>query len=487
MDVLPQINTYAGPIDVELHPHFTVRARPSVAANNQDRPWSDVAALLVDASSINLSSNCFQSHQISVASIEINSPVEITVQFTTGGIQQAKILPASRGINVTLQNSNTVQFTVDGPRDVMLEINSNKWLALHLLINAIDPQAPTEDTKDVWYFGPGINNGKAYEKVVDGKLKVPSGTTVYLAAGAFLTAGLHFIEAQNAAVRGHGFIYKPKTENFILEKQGAILIEKSCNISIEGVTSLSATGFSFLAGQSKGIHVNAYRSFSSSGNGDGIHFLSCSDVVVENCFLRNSDDTIAINCHRWDYYGNSENIIIRNCTLLPDVAHPILIGTHGNPAKPECIRNVHISNVDILDHEENQLWYQGCVALNAGDGNLIEQVHLEDIRIEKITKGQLLNIRVMQNAMWTTAPGRGIRDVTIRNMHLDLENSKVVNQSQILGYDNERRVENIRFQNLVIGDKSIHECMSKPRWYMVADFVPAFINEHVHNLKFTLE
>src|SRR3546814_5286006 len=45
---------------------------------------------------------------------------------------------------------------------------------------------------------------------------------------------------------------------------------------------------------------------------------------------------------------------IRNCVLLPDIAHPINMGTHGNPDKPETTSNVHISNIDILDHRSEE-------------------------------------------------------------------------------------------------------------------------------------
>jgi hypothetical protein len=162
------------------------------------------------------------------------------------------------------------------------------------------------------------------------------------------------------------------------------------------------------------------------------------------------------------------------------------VGTHGNPEKPETFSNIHISDIDILDHCENQLWYQGCISINAGDENLVQDVLVENVRVEKITKGQLFNIRVMKNAMWTTAPGRGVKNVTLRNIELDTERSETVNPSQILGFDTNRRVENVTVENLKIGGKYIYDGMVKPRWYMVSDFVPLFVNEHVGSLVFKL-
>jgi hypothetical protein len=169
---------------------------------------------------------------------------------------------------------------------------------------------------------------------------------------------------------------------------------------------------------------------------------------------------------------------------LADVAHPILVGTHGDPKRPASIRNIKISNVDSLDHEEPQVWYQGCIALNAGDGNLLENLSFTDIRVRKITKGQLVNIRMMQNAMWTTSPGRGVRNITSENLELGSTNSGNVYPSQILGYDRERCIEGITSKNLIVKGKIIHVDMEKPQWYMVEDFVPVFVNEHVVGLAF---
>lgn len=468
------IKIYEVPNGIPTNEAYSIRVQPC-GSRKAKEDWLTLPAYSVNVSSINKASNIFNNYAISVASLDIHGPIKIEARYTLGPVETVLVRPKSYAIEATVEH-NVITFTLDRPRDVMVQVNGNKWTALHLLTNEIDADAPTRDTDEVWYFGPGINNGTAYSKVLDGNLTVPSGKTVYLAGGAFLSAKLKFINVSNAAVRGRGFIYHPSG--------GAILIEGSSNINVENVTSLSATGFSLTAGESRHIHINGYRSFSSHGNGDGLDFFCSSDILVEKCFLRNSDDTIALYSHRWNYYGDSRNIIVKDCVLLPDIAHPIQIGTHGNPAKPETMADITFSNIDILDHEESQLWYQGCIAINAGDANLVENVLFENIRVEKITRGQLINIRVMQNAMWTTAPGRGVRGITFRNVELDMESSEIVNPSQILGYDTTRMVEDITFENLKVGNNIIYDAMPKPRWFMVSDFVPMFVNEHVTNVKF---
>jgi hypothetical protein len=478
------LHVAAAPPGIALDDAFLVEVRPLSQIDGANQAWTKVPTYATDVATANLSGNQFHRYGVSIVSFDMAQPVQIRARYTRGKVDRATIRPLSRAISTAVE-TDTVSFTLEIPQDIMLEINGDKHQALHVLTNGIDPGDPTGDSDGIWYFGPGINNGSAYTKVTDGvNLYVPSDTTVYLASGAFVTFRLNFFEVSNSSVRGQGFIYSPQGGYKHRELGGAIHMSRARGIVVEKVTSLGANGFSLSAGECTNIHVNGYRSFSSAGNGDGVDFFCSSDVTIENCFLRNSDDTIALYSHRWDWYGDSENIIIRDCVLLPDIAHPINMGTHGNPARPETTRNVLISNIDILDHEENQLWYQGCIAINVADRNLFCDIRVENVRVEKITKGQLFNLRVMQNAMWTTAPGRGIRNVIFKDITLDLVESKTVNPSQILGYDQSNCIENVTFENLKIGDLVICSTMRKPRWYMMEDFVPVFVNEHVKGLKF---
>ncbi|GAP88556.1 putative glycoside hydrolase family protein [Rosellinia necatrix] len=479
MSIIKNYDAVAG---FAASPDFSVETRP---AGHDDDTWLAIATYATDVANVNLKGSDFHRYQVAVASFDFSGSVEVRVRYAPGRVQSAAIRPRSAGISPVTYGEDTISFTLDRPRDTMVEINGDKWKALHLLTNAINDSAPTDDTDDIWYFGPGLNNGTAYDHVTDGtNLHVPSGKTVYIAGGAFVTCRLNFCDVTNAGVRGHGFIHSPQGCYIERELGGAIYVSNAANILVQGVTSLGSMGFSLAAGNCKGLRVDRYRSFSFAGNGDGVDIFCSSDVTIENCFLRNSDDTIALYSHRWHWYGDSINITIRNCVLLPDIAHAINMGTHGNPDKPETTSNVLIQNIDILDHEEHQVWYQGCIAINAADENTFEDISIEDVRVEKITYGQLFNLRTMQNPTWTTAPGRALRNIRFKNVSLDLQNSGVVNPSQITGYDKTRPVENVTFENISIGEQAISEKMQKPRWYSVYDMVPVYVNEHVAGIHF---
>ncbi|WP_306191078.1 MULTISPECIES: glycosyl hydrolase family 28 protein [unclassified Streptomyces] len=117
-------------------------------------------------------------------------------------------------------------------------------------------------------------------------LNVPSGKTLYLAGGAVLTAQVYFKDVERAAVTGRGVIASP---------YNGILCEGSKNIRVEDVIVLNPRGgYVTTLGESENVHIRKLRGFSSRGNGDGIDIFSSSSVVLDGCFLRTSDDCVAI-------------------------------------------------------------------------------------------------------------------------------------------------------------------------------------------------
>lgn len=100
---------------------------------------------------------------------------------------------------------------------------------------------------------------------------------------------------------------------------------------------------------------------------------------------------------------------MQNSTLWADVAHPIFIGLHGDVDRNEVMENLTYRNIDILDHREMQVDYQGCLAINAGDNNLVRNVRFENIRIENFRQGQLVNLRIFYNKKYCKAPAGALR------------------------------------------------------------------------------
>lgn len=450
---------YPIPSGVPTNSSYTVKAR--VAGGD----WQTVPVYRARAKQIDANTGSGPVFNSSVAMFDFQGTVEVAVTSAKGTIGTARIRPTSYDIDFTVDGA-TVSFTLTEPRNLSIEVDGDIFNNLQLHANPIETHVPDPDDEDVIYFGPGLH------KTTDGVVKVPSGKTVYLAGGAVLTSRVEFHEVENAGVRGRGVIYN---------SANGVLIEYSRNIEVDGVTVLNpSSGYAITVGQSKQVTIRDFHSYSHGQWGDGIDVFSSEDVLIDRVYMRNADDCIAIYAHRWDYYGDCRNITVRDSTLWADVAHPINVGTHGNTDNPETIENLVFSNIDILDHREPQMNYQGCIALNPGDSNLVKNVRAQDIRVDDFRWGQLINMRVMFNKSYNTSVGRGIDGVFIRNMTYTGTHA---NPSIMVGYDADHAINNVTFQNLVINGKFIGNGMKKPGWYTFTDMMPAYANEHVLNAR----
>lgn len=413
-------------------------------------------------------------HHVEKASLgyfDFSGEVEVKVRFCHGNIETARVRPLSYGIVPTVTDS-VLTFRLDRPRNLSVEVNGDIFHNLHLFANPIDVNNPLEGTtlkklklrRDLIYFGPGVH------RLPGDTLNVPSGKTVYVAGGAVVKGCIRAVNVRDVKILGRGKVHP--------DGRGAGLsIVNSKNVLVEGLISTQCP-----TGGSDSVTIRNVKVISSYGWGDGLNVFASNNVLFDGVFCRNSDDCTTVYGTRMGFVGGCRNITMQNSTLWADVAHPIFIGIHGNVENPEVLENLNYVNIDILDHKEKQLDYQGCLAINAGDNNLIRHVRFENIRIENFRQGQLLNLRIFYNKKYCQAPGRGIEDVLFKDIVYTGSNAEV---SQIIGYDKERRVKNIRFENLVINGVRIADNMpGKPTWYKTGGMARIFVGEHTEGVTF---
>ena len=415
-------------------------------------------------------------HEVRVASMayfDFDGEVEvrITPKFTKA--QKAVVRPLSYEIEAEL-TGDTLTFSLDRPRNLSVEFNGDIFRNLHLFANPIDSHRPTakeiKKNKDLIYFGPG------YHKLAGGKMKVPASTTVYVDGGARVDGTLIVDGVENVRFFGRGEIH-PEEPGFGID------IRNSKNIEADGVIVTQIP-----VGGSDGVKINNVKAISSYGWGDGMNVFASNNVAYDRVFCRNSDDCSTIYATRKGFRGGCENIKMRNSTLWADVAHPIMIGIHGSAkeigewATPDTICNVLYENIDILDHAEKQLDYQGCLAINCGDNNVVRNLVFDNIRVEDFREGQLFNIRIFYNKKYCAAPGTTIENILFKDITY---NGDKANISIISGYDEQRKIKNIIFENLVINGTKISDTMEgKPRWFKTGDMARIFVGEHVENVIF---
>lgn len=414
--------------------------------------WKDLYEYKVDVDMDNVQT-------ASMVSFDFSGKVEIQVRKNNGTVNSVQIRPLSYGI-VPEVNSQVITFSLDQPRKLSLEVNGDKLQNLHIFANSILKEKPNPDDPNVIYFGPGIHQPKDLPGDV---FHITSGKTVFIDGGAVVKAKFLVDSANDVKIIGHGIVFQPER---------GVEIRHSQNVTVDGPIFINPKHYTIYGGQTTGLTVRNIKSFSTQGWSDGIDLMSCSDVLIDNVFMRNSDDCIAIYGHRWQFFGSARNFQIKNSTLWADIAHTINIGLHGNAeAGGDTIENITFSNIDILEHDEDDRNCQGCMSICPSDNNLVRNIIFEDIRVEDFQEGQLFNIRVLNDKKYSNASGRGVEHVLFKNIQY---NGNGANPSIIHGYSKDRLVKDIQFKGVKINGKLIES----------ADDGDIRIGEHADGIKF---
>ncbi len=416
-------------------------------------------------------------HEVRRASMvyfDMSGTVEVEVEGLLEPVEQAMIRPLSVGI-VYRREGNRISFSLDRPRKLSIEVNGQRFSNLHLFANPLETDVPdpeadhvlflkpaihrTEDiyrlaqtpkgpdgkTPDTLYFGPG------FHWLEEGILRIPSGTTVYVAGGAVVAGSFVCERVEDVVIRGRGVLYLGDYHRFSALRGVRIVFSR--NIEVEGIIAVDPPHYSIYLGKSEHVRIRNFKSFSTRGWSDGIDMMACSHIEIDDVFLRTSDDCIAIYGTRWDYVGDTRHVTVRNSVFWADVAHPLMIGTHGDHHRDgDTIEDVLFENIDILEHHEPQLNYMGVMAINAGDKNTVRKVVYRNIRVEDFELGRLVDIRVIWNKDYNPVPGRRIEDIRFEGIEYNGANR---NPSQIFGFDGERTVSGVRFSGLRINGAEI--------------------------------
>lgn len=377
----------------------------------------------------------------SMVQFDMGSPVEVMVKKNNGAVREVDIRPLSKKISFK-QVSNTIFFTLDKPQYLSVEFNGDRLHNLHLFANPLQTVTYNKEEKGVMYFGPGVHRPK---DLPNNQIRIPSNTVVYLAPGAVVKAKLLVANAENVTITGRGILDHPLR---------GIEITDSKNILVDGITVVNPDHYTVFGGGSQGVTIRNLKSFSCKGWSDGIDMMCCRNVLVDNVFMRNSDDCIALYNHRWNWWGGSDSITVQNSILWADIAHPINVGGHGDPESQEgeTIQNILFKNIDILEHDEDDPPYQGCMAVDCGDKNHVRNVTFEDIRVENIQEGRLFYIKVRFNQKYDKAPGSGIDGIHFRHITYTGVGE---NPSVIQGHDQNRQVRNVTFEDVVINGRKM--------------------------------
>lgn len=458
-----KVKIYSAPKGAVLQQDYFLKVREK---GNEEWKQVPVYQVKVDMHDVREASMAYFDFQGCVE-VEVSGPYYI---------YRADIRPLSRNI-VPVCDTKTVRFELNSPENLSIELNRDRYHNLHLFAGGLEPEERPENMlliqgnpdkagmvdPDViceklnrmpkgrtLVFTPGIHY------ITECTMRIPSDTNVYIEGGAILIGTLICERVKNVRICGKGMFYLAKFERF--SGLSAVRISHSENITIENLIFVNPPHYTVFLGGSRKIQIKNIKSFSCEGWSDGIDMMSCEDVLVDGGFLRTSDDCVAVYGSRWCYFGATRHVVVKNLTVWADVAHPLMMGTHGDHEKEgDVLEDIVFENIDILEHNEYQAGYLGCMALNAGDKNVIQNVRFQDIRIEPFLHGKVFDIQVKWNKDYNPAPGHGIRNISFRNIYCMCENEV---PSVIAGYNEEYRVQDVSFEQIYRNGKQV-QCLSE--------------------------
>ncbi len=449
-----QLRIYPVPKGAVLQADYSLRVR-NVGAED----WQELKVYRVKV----------DMHDVRSASMvyfDFSGKVEVEITFPKFyTVYRVDIRPLSLGIMPETEPKR-ITFILDKPVNLSVEVNKDRFHNLHLFAGPIE-EAPDKAGANVLVvkgsldrpgcLGDGIN--AQLEAMPEGRMlyvepgiyyigesvwHLPSHTHIYLEGGAVLIGGLALEHGEGLHISGRGILYLADYHRFT--GINGIRLNHSREIVIENLIFINPPHYTVSLGDCEDVELRNLKSFSCEGWSDGLDMMSCRRVLAEGCFLRTSDDCVAVYGSRWDNYGGSREITVRNTTLWADVAHPTMIGVHGDHRKEgDVIEDILFENIDILEHHEFQPGYLGALAINAGDKNLVRKVTYRDIRIEPFEHGKVLDFQVKWNKDYNPAPGREIRDILVENVRVMSGDGE--EPSIIAGYSGEFPVRNVRIRD----------------------------------------
>jgi hypothetical protein len=188
---------------------------------------------------------------------------------------------------------------------------------------------------------------------------------------------------------------------------------------------------------------------------DGIDVVGSRDTVVEDCFLRDNDDCVAVKAVdynaareqlRGDWLRDVVNLRVRRCVCYNDSAGNAL--EIGFETRCESIRDIVFEDIDIIGAHGNG----GVFTIHNGDRATVSDVTYRDIRVEHFWD-LIVDLRVLKSR-YSKDDRRG----TIRNVRFERISAiedRFNTPSLIGGYDAEHPVEDVVFDDVRFGEKRV--------------------------------
>lgn len=391
---------------------------------------------------------------VSFTAFDFAGEVQIEIQLEAEPQGEVKVRPLKLGI-VPKVDGKRICFTLNRPMNFSVE-PYGIHCPLHIFANPMERNKPDKNDPKVHYFEAGVHE-------ID-PLEISDGDTVYLEGGAFVYAKpqppektkpfglvnafemtwidctLECRNVSNVKIYGRGVICGRRTLE-AGQRHRLLCIMNSSNVSVEGVIFREGTSWSVQTSEAEHVHVDNIKVLGHFCNNDGVDVCDSSDVLVENSFAHNADDSFLVKA-----FKPVKDVTFRNCVAWNDVSTSFgavceIAATAENVTFSDCV--VTHSTFYLWDHDAG-----GVIGIwNAYGGTsknfLFERIVLEDCCANKEP--------IKLSVTWRD-------EGKIDNVHLkDIEVLSTEDERIAIYGDVPKNVDNVVLENIIINGRAVKD------------------------------
>jgi hypothetical protein len=385
--------------------------------------------------------------EIHIANFSCASQILITLKVKEH-VDFVKIRPYSRDVRYIIEG-NIVRFSLPGPDKLYIEVNDLPPLCL--FANPIETYIPDSTATNVMYFGPGVHR--------PGMMTLKDDEILYIAGGAVVYGGIRIDSASNIKVLGRGIL------DGGFEHRRMVVPRNSSNLEFNGIMIRNGIGWTNTVINCRNVVYKDIKVISFGPGGDGINPLGTQGMEISNCFLRCTDDCIAIK-------SPDSTFVVRDITVEDNtmIGYAFSDGiTIGFETNGPVVEGVVVRNCDILQARGgSRVDGHSAFSIICDGPATIRNILYEDIRVEEDVF-KLFELHITDGTKYGINPPGHIKDIHLKDIHWTSLRPII-----LYGFDESHRIQNVKFENCTIEG----ELLDNPR----SDIFN--INEFVDNVTF---
>jgi hypothetical protein len=391
----------------------------------------------------------YPSQTADIVAFGIKGEIRVTIT-PKEPVTSVKIRPESAGITPVL-NGNVITFTLSNPQYISVETDRNTSRPLLLFADAPETNAPDPSDPGVLYF----EAGKIHEA---GRIDVTSQKRVYIAPGAIVYGSLRADGNNNLRITGRGIL---SGERFAKQTSRMVELNRLQNARVEGITIVDAHHWTVALLVCDRVDIEDVKIVNDAATDDGIDITGSKNVHVNRCFIRTSDDCVAIKAGINNYY-----IVLDSGRDVTDVSVKNSIFWNVNPGSnvfeigyelnADTVKNILYENNDII-HLPGKLYSEkGAFAIHNSGRAVVDNIMYKNIRIEDASV-YLMDFEVLHSVDYTPPPPPDVVHGYIGTVQM--ENISVTAtgtlRSMMRSYSETANVRQVRIKNLTINNQKI--------------------------------